>query len=719
MARNKAAIKQNDFSRGAIRAEMLEADEDPSRQRSYRNGKNVRPVAQRGVARRYGTGRLNTFTGDDALPGGVCQIEPERDVMFFLVFVSGGLKVYDEDGVRVATFSSMPWTSAPWVASSGETTIIGGAHAPYVLDYDAGSWALAPLSFYQAPSGAIAQPQYHFADGIRIKPSAVSGSGITIDAESAVFTPDYVNLRIRYHESEIKITGYTSPTQVTGDVVNRLPPSHTLTLTSASGFRTGEIVVGTDTEWNGYISAVDYSLNQITTVSLSGFEGALVGEKVVGPNTKAEVTAKAGVNPKFSPYWTEPMISPVRGYPRAGAIVAGRLILCDFDEIPNIIAASSARALNDFNTGLEDDDAIIRQVGDSGKRVRHAINAGDLLFLTDGGSYYVSARDGTEVTPSNFMPVRFDSRAAGVAPPVFVDNAVFYTSANDILMAMLTGNVYLNWSVVVVSEGYEGQFGRVSSFAAPGKWFNNDDRSILAITEQGQVVSIYNNTAAGDLGLFVWEFGASGEDLRDGDDADIMGAADMNGKFWIVVKRRPNASASWQYMIEELQQSTIIDSVTTSTGGTRPSLSAYGGFAVTLMQGDNFLGVFDTYTEAEDYVENYPSAVNIDAGLGWSPWMEMWPFELIQSQRNGMVRARTIRVGVSVRDTTSFYVTANSTTRRIGPYAVGDSLQSSPPGKTAVYRFTVFGNRDHPEITIGQDIPGSFEVLAYIAEVQG
>lgn len=716
MARQKATIKQSDFSRGATRPELLEADDDALRQRSYQTGRNVRPAGQRGLMRRYGTLGINSFTNATPLEAAQYEVEPEAGEVYYLIFTDGGLLIYDDEGNHDATFGSMPWSDTPWVAKAGENTYIGGDHPIYVLNYDAGTWALAALDFYESPGGAISQPLYNFEQGLRLRPSDVTGS-ITLRAESAFFTAAYVGTRIRWHDKEMEITGYTSTLEVTADVVDRLPPTHDVTVTATHLFAIGEVVVGADSGYNGYISDIDHGTNKITVVSLSGQDGVDVGEKLIGPNAKSEVTARTTVSPHYSPYWTEPVISVKRGYPRAGAVVNGRLFLTDFAETPNMVCASSVRALNDFETGLEDDDAIIRRIGDEGKRVRHAINAGDVIFLTDGGSYYVNARDGQEITPSNFMAVKFDSRACGSCPPIFVDNAVFYTSATDILVAMLTGNVYLNWSVTVASDGYEGQFSRIASFAVPGKFFSNDERSILAITEDGDIVSIHHNTLAGDLGMFVWDFWGDGA-LRGDDEAIVLGAAPIGGQFWLMVARRPSAAGSWTYVIEELNPNMPLDWVTQKTGGTTVNLVAYDGYSVSLMHGDRYLGTFDDYEAAEAYIDAYPEAVTISVGLAWVPEFSPWDFEQIQSGRNGMIRARTIRVGVSVRNTTSFYVRANTTTRRVGPFEVGDDITGNPPSKTEVFKFSVFGNRDHPDIAIGQDIPGTFEVLAYIAEVQ-
>lgn len=716
MARTKATLKQNDFSRAAIRPEFLEADEDPIRQRSYRDGGNVRPTARKGLKRRPGLYREADLAGT-ALLGGTVSIKPVEGEEFVLVFVSGGVEIYDSTGALDASFSSLPWTAAPWVAPAGEQTFIGGDHDIYVLQFNGGSWSIGAMDFADLPSGALAQPYYKFADGSKITPSARTGS-ITVTASKAVFTADYVGLRIRYMDKEIEITAYTSATVVTGTVLEKLPPSFDITVNNAEGFEPGEVVEGADSGWNGYVTSVNTGTNVVKAVSLSGYEGPLTTEKLVGPNTKSGISAKSYAGPYASPYWTEPVISVVRGYARSGAIVNGRLILSDFESVPDLISASSTRALNDFGTGLDDDDAILRRVGDAGRRVRHVINAGDLVILTDNGAYYVNARDNTEITPATFAPTKFDSRSAGSARPVFVDNAVLYTNGQDVLVAVLSGNVYLNWTVIVASDGYDGMYGSVASFSVPGPDFSNEDRAVLMTMDDGTINAMYFNASFEDFGIFPWDFSAGTNVLRDEDECSALGAAAMGGTYWLTTERRMTAAGADNYFLERLSASTFLDFTTQVTGGDTVDLSDYAGAEITLTSGDYYLGTFASDTEAEAYVAAYPTAATIDVGLAWGPFVQPWPFEVIKSQRNGMLRARTIRVGVSVRDTTNFFVQRNSTKSVVSAYDFGDDLSAPPPRKTAVYRFPVFGNRDHPEIIIGQDTPGPFEIMAYIAEVQ-
>lgn len=720
VARAKATVKQNDFSRGAIRPEYLESDDDPVRQRSYADGINVRPVARRGLKRRMGTLITSELTGT-GIQGGVFQVEPEDGEVFHLVFVNGGLEIYDSTGSLDTSFGSMPWTTtAPWVAPAGRNIYIGGDHATYVLQFDAASWTLGAMSFQSLPSGALAQPYYNFEPGVWLTPSARNGS-ITITASSGIFTSDHVGTRIRWHEKEISITGYTSSTVVSGTVIEALPFSFDLTLGSADGFEVGEVVVGKTSEWQGLVSTVNTGTGVLGVVSLSGYEGPTVGETLVGPNTRSAISAKAfHGSPLASSYWTEQVVSEMRGYPKSGAIVNGRLFLCDFDAEPDLVCASSIRTLNDFETGLDDDDGIVRKVGDAGFRVRHVINAGDVVFLTDNGSFYINARDNQEITPSNFAASKFDSRAAGPARPLFVDSAVIYTSGDDILAAVLTGNVYLNWTTIVASDGYDGMFGSVNSFCAPSPTVNNEQRAILMVTDEGNVIALYQNNRFEDFGMFKWDFDALTNTYRGTDTCTVLGASSIGETYWIVTKREMETGGSSAYNLEKMVDGHYLDFTTAYTGGASVSLTdPYDGATVTLMHDERYIGTFDDLSEAETAIANYTTGADIHVGLAWEPYFEPWPIELIESPRLGMIRARTIRIAVSVRSTTSMYVRRNGITSVVEAYSFGDDLGDPPPQKTKVLRFPVLGNRDHPEIVIGQKAPGPFEVLAYTAEVQG
>ena len=77
-----------------------------------------------------------------------------------------------------------------------------------------------------------------------------------------------------------------------------------------------------------------------------------------------------------------------------------------------------------------------------------------------------------------------------------------------------------------------------------------------------------------------------------------------------------------------------------------------------------------------------------------------------------------MEVMVSVQNTLAYQVSCNGVVNRVTSYGFGDDLSTPPTPKTEVRRFSIFGNRDHPEIIISKTRPGPFRVLAIGQKVQ-
>ena len=110
--------------------------------------------------------------------------------------------------------------------------------------------------------------------------------------------------------------------------------------------------------------------------------------------------------------------------------------------------------------------------------------------------------------------------------------------------------------------------------------------------------------------------------------------------------------------------------------------------------------------------------IGAQVGRNFVSEISPWPVEHLESPRVGFIKARVIRMSVSVQDTMGFKVRTNGTERVIGSYDFGDDLSQPPQSRTKVYRFTVFGNRDHPSMEVVKHEPGPFRVLAIGQEVQ-
>lgn len=700
MARRKQAITQRDFTLGVLNEDFLEGDDLEARQRSMRGGLNVRITSSRTPKGRAGTFyRASVGTAED-----VIEIRPATSLAFGLIVKDTSLDIIDQNANVVQTFASVPWSDASgvWVESFRERTVIGGETFLYVLTYTAGTWALAPWTFQTIAGGEIAQPYWAYRTDRTIQPSAVTGN-ITVTASGSLWTAAYVGQRIRYGGREITITGYVSPTVLNGTVVSRLPPSFDITVASSASFRVGDAVVGKDTNYQGLVIAI--AGNVLSCVTLEFFDGPDVNEYLAGPSGSSKVSAKSTVSPLTSPIWDEPLMSPLRGYPRAGSSANGRLALCDFPLVPDMVAASSARDITDFEVGADDDDAIARQMGENSPRFLHIINAGDLLLFSDRGLYYVPIRGNGILTPSNFAAVAFDNRAANSVRPVKVDDGVVFVegSGETISAALLDGNINLKWTVRPISNFHSHLVKTPKKLCGTPIYSNSPDKYLFVVNSDGTVavVSWLQEFGQESVGFVTWETNGA-----------MVNVAPIFGGYWAIVDRIIGSNMT--RTLEEFTEDSLLDCAAIYAPG---QVSHLAGEAVHIWN-NGWYGGTTTVTAAGAVVDNGNLLDGCQIGYHFDARVEPWPVENIQSERAGMLSVRLIRGSVSVLDTISFQCRTNRTIKTIEAYKAGDDLSQPPSAKTELFRFNVIGNRDHPEIEIIKHIPGPFHVLAISQEVQ-
>jgi hypothetical protein len=133
-------------------------------------------------------------------------------------------------------------------------------------------------------------------------------------------------------------------------------------------------------------------------------------------------------------------------------------------------------------------------------------------------------------------------------------------------------------------------------------------------------------------------------------------------------------------------------------------------------------GGFYAGTRVVDVGGTVPDTIGLPvdsrAGFNFMCRVMPWPVEIVDGGRAGMLKARCIRGSVSVQNTGSFQIRANREIKEYGGYSVGNPLDGPPPLFTGVYRFSVIGVRDHPEIEYIKHLPGRFKILASTQEVQ-
>lgn len=686
-----------------------------------RKGLNGRIAATQIITSRPGSRNMRTLgTAYDLV-----ELRPASGLVFGLIVNDTSLQIIDSEANLTQTIGGVAWTDAStvWVEPFREQTVIGCPQGLFVLTYD-GTWALSAFAFAEAAGTELAQPYWSFRGDVQITPAGLIGN-ITVTATQPIWTPAYVGLRIRYNFREILIIGYISPTVLVGTVVSSLPPSFSIVVQSGSSFRIGDAVIASDTDYQGVV--VGITGNTITVTTTSFFDGPDVNEIITGPSGGSKVVSKVQVAAVASPIWDEPLFSPVRGYPRAGASAAGRLWLIDHPFIPDLVCASSARGVTDFETGAEDDDAIVRQVGDNSPRFLHIVNAGDLLLFSDRGCYFITIRDGSLITPSTFNAIRFDDRSANAVRPVRVQDAVVFvqSSGEEVAAASLSGDFYSKWGVRTVSTYHAHLIKSPTKLCGPSLFSAEPEKYMFVINGDGTVAAMswFADFDAENVGFLPWET-----------EGGYVSFSPIFGGYWAIVDRDIDGTTT--RFLERMDQTALVDCATAVTqagvltvngadldvnGGTLSveALAAlpFAGATVRCYAGgwdlgDHEVAVDGTIAGSDDF----PSGAL--AGFNFETRILCWPQEFIDSERAGLLKARVVQGSVSVQSTGLFQIRANKNTRTRGGYAFGDDLEEAPPLRTEVVRFPVTGVRDHPEIEIIKPGPTQFSVLAITQEIR-
>jgi hypothetical protein len=726
MARIKQTIMQRSFQFMELHPDFLEADNLELRQMSLRKAQNLRCLPSRTIAAREGTFYLRTMADARQMK----EFRIGAGLRFILVVGDDYLSVLDGNGGEVYHNAAVPWSdgSVIWAEDFRERVLIGGEFGIRSLTYENGTFALSAFAFEGATGGEISQPYWVFNKGVTIQPSARTGI-ITIEASDGVFSSGYVGLRIRYGFREIQITEFISSTTLRGTVISRLPPSFQITVEDASEFLAGEAVVGADTNFQGVVVSIDG--NDLLVASQEIFDGPDVDEMLNGASASSKVTAAVEVQPLPSTVWDEPLMSDLRGWPRAAASAAGRLVLLDFPSTQDVIAASSSRDVTDFKVGSRDDDAIVRQCGDNSPRWLHAVNIGDVVVLADNGVYIIPTRESGVISPSDFSVVPVDSTGCSTVRPAKVEDGVVFVDAagKGVSAALLDGNIYKKWSVRSVATYHRHLIKDPVSLCGPSLTSGRAEKYLFVVNADGTMAAVTWQDSIRDeqIGFAPWVTRGS-----------YKAMAPVFDGYWALVDR--SIDGTTVRMLERFTDEAYLDCAIQTSGYTTELDVQIEDFIVEIE--DNVVAIGDqaaahlagevasVYAGGWDCGDHLVAADGLlptepvisgsrQIGLNFESIAEPWPIEIIQSPRVGSLRARTLQCIVSVKDTLGFFGTMNTVTREIGAYDMGADLALPPPPKTKVFKFAVFGNRDHPLMRLEKRRPGPFHVLAIGQRVQG
>tara|TARA_R110000796_G_scaffold9452_3_gene32178 strand:- start:619 stop:2778 length:2160 start_codon:yes stop_codon:yes gene_type:complete len=717
---------QRDFTFMELREDFLERDDVDIRRQSLKGALNMK-VLQTGAAEaRPGMHFVRKLQDADD----IIEIRPATGLRFGVLINNNSLQIIDQTADIVFQLNIVPWSNAAdvWVNRFRQKTIFGSASGGiHVLTYSNGIWTFAPFAFTDAAGGELAQPYWAFEDDITLQPSALNGV-ITITASKALWTSAYVGLRVRYNAREIEITQRISDKVARGIVINELSPSFRITVDDTTEYRIGDAVVAANTNYQGLIVAINgLTLDVVTQVF---FEGPDVGEELSGPGGSSKVTAKAAIAPLASPVWDEPLMSDVRGWPRASGSAAGRMILLDFESVPDIVAVSSSRSIDDFKVGAADDDAIVRQVGDNAPHWLHAESVGDLILFSDSGIYNVPTRENGIISPATFNPVFIDDSSCSNIKPVKVeDGIIFVDSSNEnVKIVMLDGNIYLKWSVKSLTSLHKHLIKTPRGLCGPSLGSAAAEKYVFVINGDGSVATVSWQESLRDENVGFAPWVTKGTFIK---------ISPIFSSYWAIVDRVVNGTTV--RFLERFDDNMTVDCGIESVELSVPSILTVEGVPLSVngdqltvqtpsmghLSGETVAYYIDGW-DAGDFTiaadGTIPDEPGVDGvrqvGLNFVASAEPWPVEVIESPRVGEVTVRVMEAIVSVQNTLGFEVMCNGVRNSVTAYSFGDDLSIPPAPKTKVRRFTIFGNRDHPEIIISKTRPGPFRILAIGQKVQ-
>src|SRR5215467_6572466 len=240
--------------------------------KQYNNGAksllNRRCLIGGGTSRRPGTLDLTPLPGSNRIVEFVFN-EVDQAI---LVFWTNAMYAYSSGGAFLGGFGGAPWTF-PAITEmdfmqQGNTVIVTHFTFPPQVITRTGfsSWTLAPFAFLT--NGPRTEQPYFKIAGTKalMRPSGYEGA-IIVDFNEAILNGTETGSIFRYLGREIRVDSVNSPSQFSGTVLERLPPTFILVVQDATTFTTGESVIGADSLAKGVVSSISLEGNALMVYS--------------------------------------------------------------------------------------------------------------------------------------------------------------------------------------------------------------------------------------------------------------------------------------------------------------------------------------------------------------------------------------------------------------------------------------------------------------------
>lgn len=451
-------IHQSSFLRGELDPNMVSRTDLQAYGSGLKKARNIIPINQGGVERRCGSAYRANLGQQSRLESFIFSQGQE----YIVAFQNTQVKFYSTNGTLLQTITSCPWTTSQLfeldISQTGDTMIV--VHKdfmPQILKRTgATSFSKSVFAFEESTNGEVRyQPYYKFAENsitLDIDATAKGTTGVICTTSASYWTSAYVGQIIRYHGTELEVTGYTSDTVVTAtlrsavsislddDPFKTSQGSGVVEVTMVQhGFTTGASVTISGAE-----DIFDDSGAGLATANINGTFTITVTDDnhftfTAGASDTATLSVDGGgVNVKIVGHpptknWDEQIIGAVNGYPQTVAFHEQRLYFAGVPAFPDGIQGSKIGEFFNFDVGEgEDDESIQIQISsDQINEIRHLVSGKNLQILTNTGEFYLRPPVSQPVTPTDIRIVNQSTFGSQLkAKPRQFDNATIFVQNN-------------------------------------------------------------------------------------------------------------------------------------------------------------------------------------------------------------------------------------------------------------------------------------------------
>lgn len=731
---------QTEFWRGELRPEITALADPEKIQHGLKQGANCRILQSGQLVGRPGSRYVMSETGQAVL----APYQTAGGIDYILSFTAGALASYRaSDALQIGGLSGQPWgagdlATLSTVSEQGSLYVASRSFWPVVasLEQATATWTVTDFAFAAGQGNSLKQPYFKFDDvrDVTLSVSAYTGSGVTVTASASIFTAAYVGVRIRYGGRELLITA-AAGTTASADVIDRLPDVFDVTVADASGFRTGDAVLGDESGAQGVIVSVNYGSNILRVLITAGFEGFTATEELQGPDHYSDVSSQALVSaPPATLVWDEAFMSTARGYPGAVAIARRRLIFTDFPQKPDAVLLM---AVNDPTDGDVESGQPISAIlefirGVSSARIKFAAEAERLVLLGENQCFWVadSTPEGGSITPDTiaFKQIAATGSAA-IAPVVYDDTVVFVEKGGNRVMGIVpSGELNRPFRIDDLSEDAAHLIDGPVQLAVSAGNSEQPERYVYVCNADGAIVVLHTKMFPGEYrrihGWLPWSTQGLWKSV-----------AAVSGIVYAAVTREVSAAQVW--MVERFEAARLVDSspFTTTVDGTNKIIDGAGdalidGVGDFLVWGAEALGHLNDGTievaviagnrDYGDFTvsaggliddpENTLAGVSYDAGLAFERVAQFFAID----PRRASTRRRAEKWF-----SLDLYETLGGNLNNVGvSRQTLQAIGEEPSKKTGIHRVRIAGvSFDGADIVYRQPRPGTLTIRSAQAEV--